>query len=52
MVTDSRIADAQQFFEKLSRGEVSSAIELLDEEASYQIAGLHQATGMSRVARP
>jgi len=43
MVNDSRIAAAQQFFEKAFRGEVSSAIELLDEEVSYQIAG--QAAG-------
>jgi len=45
MVNDSRMAAAQQFFEKSFRGEVSSAIELLDEEVSYQIAGLHQAAG-------
>jgi ketosteroid isomerase-like protein len=45
MVNDSRIAAAQHFFEKAFRGEVSSAVELLDEEVSYQIAGSHQAAG-------
>src|SRR5262245_33486670 len=45
MVNDWRIAAAQQFFEKTFRGEGSSAIELLDEEVSFQIAGWHQAAG-------
>jgi ketosteroid isomerase-like protein len=45
MVNDSRIAAAQQFFEKAFRGEVSSAIELLDEEVSFQIGGSHRAAG-------
>ena len=44
-MNDSRIAAAQQFFEKAFRGEVSSAVDLLDEEVSFQIAGWHQAAG-------
>ena len=45
MVNDSRIAAAQEFFQRLFRGEVSSAIELLDEEVNFQIGGSHQAAG-------
>lgn len=43
MVNDARVAAAQEFFEKSFSGEVSSAIELLDEKVSYQIAGSYEA---------
>jgi uncharacterized protein len=45
MTNDKRIATAQEFFQRSFRGEVSSAIELLDENASYHVPGSHQVSG-------
>jgi ketosteroid isomerase-like protein len=46
MTSDMRVEAAQEFFQKSFRGEVSSAIELLDEKVSYHVPGSHQASGL------
>ncbi|MGO9342581.1 MAG: nuclear transport factor 2 family protein [Acidimicrobiales bacterium] len=45
MTNDTRIAAAQEFFQRSFHGEVSSAIELLDENVSYHVPGTHQLSG-------
>ena len=45
MTSDTRIAAAQEFFQRSFRGEVSSAIEFLDEKVSYHVPGVHQLSG-------
>ena len=45
MTSDTRIAAAQEFFERSFRGEVSSAVEFLDEKVSYHVPGTHQLSG-------
>jgi ketosteroid isomerase-like protein len=52
MTNDKRIATAQEFFQRSFRGEVSSAIELLDENASYHVPGSHQVSGHFEAPRP
>lgn len=38
-------AVAQDFFEKCFRGDISSAVELLDPEVTYRVPGSHQLAG-------
>lgn len=45
MKSDSRIAAAQDFFQKSFRGDISSAMELLEEDVSYYVPGSHQLSG-------
>jgi ketosteroid isomerase-like protein len=45
MTTDTRIAAAQEFFQRSFSGDVSSAIEFLDEKASYHVPGANQLAG-------
>ena len=45
MTSDMRIAATQQFFQRSLRGEVASAMELLDEEVSLDVPGSHQLSG-------
>jgi uncharacterized protein len=45
MTSDSRIATVQDFFQKSFRGDISSAIELLEEDASYHVPGSNQMSG-------
>ena len=45
MTSDSRIAVVQEFFQRSFRGDISSAIELLDESASYDVPGTHRLSG-------
>ncbi len=45
MTTDSRIAAAQEFFQRSFQGDVSSAMELLDEKVTYHVPGGHQLSG-------
>jgi len=45
MPTDTRIATAQEFFQRSFSGDVSSAIEFLDEQVSYYVPGTHQLSG-------
>lgn len=45
MTSDSRIAAAQDFFQKSFRGDISSAAELLEEDVTYDVPGSHQVSG-------
>jgi ketosteroid isomerase-like protein len=45
MTTDTRIAAAQEFFQRSFSGNVSSAVEFLDEKASYHVPGANQLAG-------
>ena len=45
MASDMRIAAAQEFFQRSLRGEVPSAVELLDDTVSLDVPGSHQLSG-------
>jgi ketosteroid isomerase-like protein len=45
MTSDTRIAAAQEFFQRSFRGDVSSAIEFLDDKVTYHVPGTHQLAG-------
>jgi ketosteroid isomerase-like protein len=45
MTSDTRIAAAQEFFQRSFHGDVSSAMELLDEKVTYHVPGVHQLSG-------
>ena len=45
MTSDSASAVAQDFFQKCFRGDISSAVELLDPKVTYRVPGSHRLAG-------